>query len=88
MAVNPQKYSIYAQKNLEKEYVDWGKVAQDVTKGITTIAADRAARKAALDEETQKAMENLSAVPDVQNQDAGGLIINASDMSKKNLQIQ
>ena len=88
MAVNPQKYSIYAQRNLEKEYVDWGKVAQDVTKGITTIAADRAARKAALDEETQKAMENLSAVPDVQNQDAGALIINASDMSKKNLQIQ
>jgi hypothetical protein len=88
MAVNPQKYSIYAQKNLEKEYVDWGKVAQDVTKGITTIAAERAARKAAIDEETQKAMENLSAVPDVQNQDAGALIINASDMSKKNLQIQ
>ena len=33
-------------------------------------------------------MENLSAVPDVQSQNAGALIINASDMSKKNLQIQ
>lgn len=28
-------------------------------------------------------MENLSAVPDVQSQNAGALIINASDMSKK-----
>lgn len=88
MAVDPNKYSIYAQRNLEKEYVDWGKVAKDVTTGIVTIASERAARKAAIDEETQKAMENLSAVPDVQNQDAGALIINASDMSKKNLQIQ
>ena len=37
---------------------------------------------------TNEAIENLSAVPDVESQDAGTMIINASDMSKKNLQIQ
>ena len=41
MAIDPQKYSIYAQRSAEKEYVDWGKVARDVTTGITTIAAER-----------------------------------------------
>ena len=88
MAVDPKKYSIYAQRNVEKQYVDWGQVAKDVTTGITTIAGERRARKDELDKLTNEAMENLSAVPDVQSQNAGALIINASDMSKKNLQIQ
>ena len=88
MAVNPNKYSLYTQRDAEKQYVDWGKVAQDVTKGITTIAAERTARKAELDKLTNEAIENLSQVPDVESQDAGTMIINASDMSKKNLQIQ
>ena len=88
MAVDSTKYSLYAQRDLEKQYVNWGQVAKDVTAGITTIAGERKARKDALDNLTNEAMENLSAVPDVQSQNAGALIINASDMSKKNLQIQ
>ena len=88
MAVDPKKYSLYAQRDLEKQYVNWGKVAQDITTGITTIAGERQARKDELDKLTNEALENLSAVPDVESQDAGTMIINASDMSKKNLQIQ
>ena len=88
MAIDPQKYSIYAQRSAEKEYVDWGKVARDVTTGITTIAAERQLRKDALDTLTTKAMENLSQTPDVNNQAASSLIITASDMSKQNLMIQ
>jgi hypothetical protein len=88
MAVDPKKYSLYAQRDLEKQYVNWGKVAQDITTGITTIAGERQARKDELDKLTNEAIENLSAVPDVESQDAGTMIINASDMSKKNLQIQ
>jgi len=88
MAVNPQKYSTYVQRDLDKQYVNWGQVAQDVTKGIITVASDRQKRRDELDRLTNETIENLSAVPDVVNQDAGGLIVNASDMSKKNLQIQ
>ena len=88
MAVNPQKYSTYVQRDLDKQYVNWGQVAQDVTKGIVTVASDRQARRDELDRLTNETIESLSAVPDVANQDAGGLIVNASDMSKKNLQIQ
>ena len=88
MAVNPQKYSTYVQRDLDKQYVNWGQVAQDVTKGIITVASDRQKRRDELDKLTNETIENLSAVPDVVNQDAGGLIVNASDMSKKNLQIQ
>ena len=36
MAVDPNKYSIYARQDADKKYVDWGKVAQDVTKGRKT----------------------------------------------------
>jgi len=88
MAVDPNKYSIYARQDAEKNYVDWGKIAQDVTKGIITIDQQRRKRKWEFEQMTNKALESLSEVPDVQNQNAGALIINASDMSKKNLQLQ
>ena len=88
MAVDSNKYSIYARQDADKKYVDWGKIAQDVTKGITTIAQQRKKRKWEFEQMTNKALESLSEVPDVQNQNAGALIINASDMSKHNLQLQ
>jgi hypothetical protein len=88
MAVDPKKYSLYAQRSAEEQYVNWGKVASDVTKGIYTIGAERQRRKDELDNLTQQSVENLSKIPDVTNRDANGLIIEASDMSKKNLQIQ
>ena len=87
MAVDPKKYSLYAQRSAEEQYVNWGKVASDVTKGIYTIGAERQRRKDELDNLTQQSVENLSKIPDVTNRDANGLIIEASDMSKKNLQI-
>ena len=54
MAVDPKKYSLYAQRDLEKQYVNWGKVAQDITTGITTIAGERQARKDELDKLTNE----------------------------------
>ena len=86
--IDPSKYSIYSQRSAEKEYVDWGKVAKDVTLGITTIAAERQKEKDALDTLTTEAINNLSQTPDVNSQSASSLIISASDMSKKNLEIQ
>lgn len=88
MAVDPQKYSIYSQRSADKQYVNWGKVATDVSTGLQLIASERQAKRDALDKLTTEAINNLSQVPDVNSAPAGSLIIGASDMSKKNLMIQ
>ena len=88
MAVNPNKYSIYATRDAEKSNLNWGKVASDVSTTLSVIQADRQARKDKLDEATNTAIEHLSQVLDVKNSTASALLINGSDMSKKNLMIQ
>jgi len=88
MAVDPNKYSIYATRDAEKSNLNWGKVASDVSTTLSVIQADRQARKDKLDEATNTAIEHLSQVSDVKNSTASALLINGSDMSKKNLMIQ
>lgn len=77
------KYSVYQQRDLETEMVDWGAIAQDINKGIQGVMADREARKAAITQNTQDALDKLSEVQDVDNQDIQSLIIDGSDNTKK-----
>ena len=79
------KYSIYQQRDLESEMVDWGSIAQDINKGIQGVMADREARKDAIAKNTQDALDKLSEVQDVDNQDIQSLLIGGSDNSKKAL---
>ena len=88
MAVDPNKYSIYAARDADKSNVNWGKVAKDLNTTLTTVAADKITKRAALDTATQEAIENLSQVADVKNSDAQSLLLNGAEMSKENLLLQ
>jgi len=79
------KYSIYQQRDLESEMVDWGAIALDINAGIKGVMADREARKDAITKNTQEALDKLSEVQDVDNTDIQSLLIDGSDNSKKAL---
>ena len=82
------KYSTYAQRNVESTQVDWSKIASSLTKGAESIRDERQGRKDAIDEATQNSMEQLSKVEDVNNQDAASLLIDGSSMSTESLRVQ
>lgn len=82
------KYSVYAQRNVESTQVDWNKIAGELTKGAEAIRDERQGRKDAIDLETQNSMEQLSKVEGTNNQDAASLLINGSSMSVEALRVQ
>ena len=82
------KYSVYAQRNVESTQVDWNKIAGELTKGAEAIRDERQGRKDAIDTETQNSMEQLSKVEGTNNQDAASLLINGSSMSVEALRVQ
>ena len=82
------KYSLYSQRSANEQYVNWGQVASDITKGIVTVDSERRARKKAIDDSTTEALEKLSEVADVNNGTASALLIRGSNQSKENLMIQ
>ena len=82
------KYSVYAQRDVESTQIDWGKVATDLGKNIEDIRLDRDRRKDELETINQNAIEELSKIQDTNNQDAAGLVINGSAMSVDSLMVQ
>jgi hypothetical protein len=82
------KYSVYAQRNVESTQVDWNKIAGELTKGAEAIRDERQGRKDAIDTETQNSIEQLSKVEGANNQDAASLLINGSSMSVEALRVQ
>ena len=82
------KYSLYSQRSATEQYVNWGKVASDITKGIVTVDGQRRAKKQAIDDATSEALAKLSEVADVNNGTASALLIRGSNQSKENLMIQ
>jgi len=86
MAVDPSKYQIYAEKDLNRAQIDWGTVGKTLSDGLISIAKEREARKQQIADDTVDAMNKLSEVPDVNNQTLSALIINGSEQSKQELQ--
>lgn len=82
------KYSIYAQRSVDSTQMDWNAASKELVTGLQTIQAERAVRKAAIEESTQNAIEQLSKVPETGTQDAASLLINGSSMSVKGIQEQ
>lgn len=86
--VNPNQYSIRAEKDLEKSNVNWSQVASDLTKTVDKVRDDRQTRKKELDDATTTAMNNLNEIVPVDNQTLGTMVLNTSNASKEALQIQ
>ena len=86
--VNPNQYSIRAEKDLEKSNVNWAKVASDLTGVVDKVRDDRQARKKELDDATTEAMNNLNEIVPVDNQTLGTMVLDTSNASKEALQIQ
>ena len=86
--VDPNQYSIRAEKDLEKSNVNWSKVAADVTDVVDKVRDDRQKRKDELDNATTTAMNNLNEITPVDNQTLGTMVLNTSNASKEALQIQ
>ena len=86
MAVDPSKYQIYAEKDLNRAQIDWGTVGKTLSDGLLDIANEREAKKQKIADDTVDAMNKLSEVPDVNNQTLSAMIINASEQSKRELQ--
>jgi hypothetical protein len=79
------KYSIYQQRDLDSDMVDWGAIASDITTGLTAVAKDRENRKDAITKSTQDTLDKLNEIQDVDNTDIQALLISGSDNSKKAL---
>tara|TARA_R110000744_G_scaffold55_2_gene275 strand:+ start:1991 stop:4171 length:2181 start_codon:yes stop_codon:yes gene_type:complete len=88
MAIDTNKYSIYAAANADKAQVDWGKVATDMSTTLSAVAAAKQKQRDQLDLDTQTAIETLSQVADVNSADAQALLLQGAEMSKQNLLIQ
>ncbi len=78
-------YSIYVQRDVEATQVNWSEIAKNLTQGAEAIRDAREAKKQAINDATQKALDDLSKIADTDNQSLGKLLINGSDFSKKTL---
>lgn len=84
-AAAANQYSVYVNRDTQATQVNWGQIAKDLTTGANAIRDGREAKKQAITDATNKAMNDLAQIADVDNQSLGKLLINGSDFSKKTL---
>jgi hypothetical protein len=78
-------YSIYVQRDVEATQVNWSEIAKNLTQGAEAIRDSREAKKQAINDATQKALEDLSKIAGTDAQSLGKLLLNGSQFSKKTL---
>lgn len=78
-------YSIYVDKDTKSTQVNWAEISKGLSDGANAIAAAREAEKAAIDEATRKAIDDLNQIADTDTQSLGTLLINGSNYSKEML---
>ena len=79
------KYSVYAQRDVESTQVNYADAAATLTKSFTDVRDDRKKRKEELEDSFDKTMSVLDQVEDMQTQTAGEKITQASQMSVDSL---
>jgi len=79
------KYSVYAQRDVESTQVNYADAAATLTKSFTDVRDDRKKRKEDLEDSFDKTMSALDQVEDMQTQTAGEKITQASQMSVDSL---
>ncbi|MDA0777880.1 MAG: hypothetical protein O3C19_02305, partial [Bacteroidetes bacterium] len=78
-------YSIYVDKDTKSTQVNWAEISKGLADGANKIAIAREAEKAAIDEATRKAIDDLNQIADTDTQSLGTLLINGSNYSKEML---
>lgn len=84
-ATAANQYSVYVNRDTQATQVNWGQIAKDLTTGANKIRDGREAKKQAITDATNKTLNDLAQIADVDNQSLGKLLINGSDFSKKTL---
>ena len=84
-ATAANQYSVYVNRDTQATQVNWGQIAKDLTTGANKIRDGREAKKQAITDATNKTLNELAQIADVDNQSLGKLLINGSDFSKKTL---
>ena len=79
------KYSVYAQRDVESTQVNYADAAATLTKSFTDVRDDRKKRREDLEDSFDKTMSVLDQVEDMQTQTAGEKITQASQMSVDSL---
>ena len=76
---NRSKYSVYAGLDNDPP-VNWGSIANTISKQIGVFQAERKANQQAVEDATQKQIEDLNELPDVNTESLGKHLL---DMSRE-----
>jgi dGTP triphosphohydrolase len=79
------KYSVYAQRDVDSTQFNWANAAADITKSFTDVRDDRKKRKEDLEDGFDKSMSLFQEVEAMQTKTAGEKITQASQMSVDSL---
>ncbi len=88
MAVDPNKYKVYAERDVTKSQVNWADAAKTITTDLTKIREDRATKRAQIESDTQKTLKELRTLDPVDNKQLGELALRGSDQSASYLMMQ
>lgn len=75
------KYSVYAQRDVDSTQFNWANAASDITKSFTDVRDDRKKRKEDLENSFDESMSVLEQVESMQTKSAGEKITEASQSS-------
>ena len=88
MAVDPNKYKVYAERDVNKSQVNWADAAKTITTDLTKIREDRANKRSQIESDTQKTLKELRTLDPVDNQQLGELALRGSNQSASYLMMQ
>ena len=88
MAVDPNKYKVYAERDVDKSQVNWADAAKTITTDLKKIREDRANTRSQIETDTQKTLKELRTLDPVDNQQLGELALRGSDQSASYLMMQ
>ena len=88
MAVDPNKYKVYAERDVNKSQVNWADAAETITTDLKKIREDRANTRSQIETDTQKTLKELRTLDPVDNKQLGELALRGSNQSASYLMMQ
>jgi hypothetical protein len=88
MAVDPNKYKVYAERDVTKSQVNWADAAKTITTDLNKIREDRANKRSQIESDTQKTLKELRTLDPVENKQLGEIALRGSEQSASYLMMQ